>query len=67
MSLSVRSGTILTLNDQFDIVEGDLSIRDGRVDRDRPHLAAVPDPYSTLVYAAEGSRRSGKERGTSVV
>ncbi|MBI3492960.1 MAG: 5'-deoxyadenosine deaminase [Acidobacteria bacterium] len=25
------------------------------VDRDRPHLAPGPDPYSTLVYAARGS------------
>jgi 5-methylthioadenosine/S-adenosylhomocysteine deaminase len=25
------------------------------VDRDRPHLAPAPDPYSTIVYAARGS------------
>jgi 5-methylthioadenosine/S-adenosylhomocysteine deaminase len=25
------------------------------VDRDRPHLAPDPDPWSTLVYAARGS------------
>jgi 5-methylthioadenosine/S-adenosylhomocysteine deaminase len=25
------------------------------VDRDRPHLATGPDPYSTLVYAARGT------------
>jgi 5-methylthioadenosine/S-adenosylhomocysteine deaminase len=25
------------------------------VDRDRPHLAPGPDPYSTLVYAARGA------------
>jgi 5-methylthioadenosine/S-adenosylhomocysteine deaminase len=25
------------------------------VDRDRPHMAPGPDPYSTLVYAARGS------------
>ena len=25
------------------------------VERDRPHLAPGPDPYSTLVYAARGS------------
>jgi len=24
------------------------------VDRDRPHLAPGPDPYSTLVYAVRG-------------
>jgi 5-methylthioadenosine/S-adenosylhomocysteine deaminase len=31
MSLLIRGGTILTMNDRFDIVEGDLSIRDGRI------------------------------------
>jgi 5-methylthioadenosine/S-adenosylhomocysteine deaminase len=30
-SVLVRSGVILTLNDRFDIVEGDVSIRDGRI------------------------------------
>jgi 5-methylthioadenosine/S-adenosylhomocysteine deaminase len=25
------------------------------VERDRPHMAPGPDPYSTLVYAARGS------------
>jgi len=25
------------------------------VDRDRPHLAGCPDPYSALVYAARGT------------
>src|SRR6185295_2628581 len=31
MSLLIRSGTILTMNDRFDIVDGDVSIRDGRI------------------------------------
>lgn len=30
-SLLIRSGVIVTMNDRFDIVEGDLSIRDGRI------------------------------------
>src|SRR5207244_1296952 len=30
-SLLIRGGTILTLNDRFDVVEGDLSIVDGRI------------------------------------
>src|SRR5437879_498914 len=30
-SLLIRSGTILTMNDRFDVVEGDVSIRDGRI------------------------------------
>src|SRR6185436_3057576 len=31
MSLLIRSGTVVTMNDRFDIVEGDVSIRDGRI------------------------------------
>ena len=31
MSLLIRSGIIVTMNDRFDIVEGDLSIEDGRI------------------------------------
>lgn len=31
MSLLIRSGVILTLNDRFDIVDGDVSIKDGRI------------------------------------
>ena len=31
MSLLIRNGTILTMNDAFDVVEGDVSIRDGRI------------------------------------
>ena len=30
-SLLIRSATILTMNDRFDIVEGDVSIREGRI------------------------------------
>jgi 5-methylthioadenosine/S-adenosylhomocysteine deaminase len=31
MSVLVRGGVVLTMNDRFDIVEGDVSIRDGRI------------------------------------
>src|SRR6188474_402027 len=31
MSLLIRGGTILTMNDRFDVVDGDVSIRDGRI------------------------------------
>src|SRR5688572_31589297 len=31
-SLLLRSGLILTLNDRFDIVSGDVAIRDGRIE-----------------------------------
>lgn len=33
MSLLLRGGTILTLNDRHEIIDGDLSIRDGRIAR----------------------------------
>ncbi|HMD37106.1 MAG TPA: amidohydrolase family protein, partial [Vicinamibacterales bacterium] len=31
-SLLIRGGIIVTMNDRFDVVEGDVSIRDGRID-----------------------------------
>jgi 5-methylthioadenosine/S-adenosylhomocysteine deaminase len=31
MSLLIRSGIVLTMNDRFDIIEGDVSVRNGRV------------------------------------
>ena len=31
VSLLVRGGVILTMNDRFDIIEGDVSVRDGRI------------------------------------
>ena len=31
-SLLVRAGTILTVNDRFDVVSGDVAIRDGRIE-----------------------------------
>ena len=31
MSLLIRNGLVVTMNDRFDIVEGDVSIRDGRI------------------------------------
>src|SRR2546430_16850868 len=30
-SLLIRGGIVLTMNDRFDIVEGDVSIKDGRI------------------------------------
>jgi 5-methylthioadenosine/S-adenosylhomocysteine deaminase len=30
-SLLVRGGTVVTMNDRFDVIEGDVSIRDGRI------------------------------------
>jgi len=31
-SLLIRGGIVVTMNDRFDVVEGDVSIRDGRID-----------------------------------
>ena len=30
-SLLIRNGVVITMNDAFDIVQGDISIRDGRI------------------------------------
>jgi 5-methylthioadenosine/S-adenosylhomocysteine deaminase len=43
MSLLVRGGVILTLNDRFDIVEGDVSIVDGRIAAVGSNLTARHD------------------------
>src|SRR6266852_4536273 len=43
MSLLIRSGLILTMNERFDLVEGDLSIRDGRIAAIGSNLAGRHD------------------------
>jgi 5-methylthioadenosine/S-adenosylhomocysteine deaminase len=43
MSLLIRGGTVLTLNDRWDVVEGDVSIRDGRIAAIGPGLAGHHD------------------------
>jgi len=42
-SLLIRGGTILTMNDRFDVVEGDVSVRDGRVAAVAPSIAERHD------------------------
>ena len=42
-SLLIRGGTVLTINDQWDVVEGDVSIRDGRIAAIGPNLAGHHD------------------------
>src|SRR6266850_1011117 len=56
LGMATRAGArTLGLEDEIGSLEvgkrADLIV----VDRDRPHLAPGPDPYSTLVYAARGS------------
>ncbi|MFO7695066.1 MAG: amidohydrolase family protein, partial [Vicinamibacterales bacterium] len=52
-SLLVRGGTILTMNDELDIVEGDVSVRDGRIEEvgrvGASHHDAVLDAAGALV------------------
>src|SRR5690242_15903318 len=43
MSLLIRSGLILTMNDRFDIVEGDVSIVDGRIAAVAPQITERHD------------------------
>jgi 5-methylthioadenosine/S-adenosylhomocysteine deaminase len=51
LSLLIRNGLILTMNDRFDIVEGDVSIRDGRI----AALGSTPaEPHSKTIDARGG-------------
>jgi 5-methylthioadenosine/S-adenosylhomocysteine deaminase len=51
MSLLVRSGVIVTMNDRFDIVEGDVSIRDGQIAAIASH---IDDPHDAVIDARGG-------------
>ena len=42
-SLLIRGGTVLTLNDAWDVVDGDVSVRDGRIAAIGPNLAGHHD------------------------
>ena len=54
--MATRAGSrTLALDDQIGSLEVGKKADVIVVDRDRPHLAPGPDPYSTLVYAARGS------------
>jgi 5-methylthioadenosine/S-adenosylhomocysteine deaminase len=51
MSLLIRGGLVLTLNDRFDIVDGDVSIRDGRIAAIGSNLT---DRHDTVIDARGG-------------
>ena len=51
MSLLIRGGTILTMNDRLEIVSGDVSIRDGRIAAIAPTIA---EPHDRVVEARGG-------------
>src|SRR5262245_4073987 len=50
-SLLIRSGIVLTMNDRFDIVDGDVSIRDGRIVAVASNIAG---PHDRVIDAAGG-------------
>src|SRR4029450_9532996 len=50
-SLLVRSGTVITMNDRYDIIEGDVSIVGGRVAAIAPNITA---PHDRVIDAAGG-------------
>src|SRR6266480_275158 len=50
-SLLIRGGTILTMNDRFEIVDGDVSIRDGRIAAIGP---SIEEPHARVLDARGG-------------
>jgi 5-methylthioadenosine/S-adenosylhomocysteine deaminase len=50
-SLLVRGGTVLTMNDRFEVVQGDVSIRDRRIAAIGSH---IDDPHDRVVDARGG-------------
>src|ERR1700681_1197934 len=56
LGMATREGAkTLGLDDQIGSIEVGKRADVIVVDRDRPHLAPCPDPYSTLVYAVRGT------------
>ncbi len=51
MSILIRGGTVLTMNDRFDIVEGDVSIKDGRIAAVGPNIS---DRHDRVIDARGG-------------
>src|SRR5437870_12487679 len=51
MSLLLRGGIVITMNDALDVVEGDVSIRDGRI---AAIGASIADRYDRVIDARGG-------------
>ena len=51
MSLLIRGGLVVTMNDRFDIVDGDVSIRDRRI---AAIGTAIADPHDRVIDARGG-------------
>ncbi len=50
-SLLIRNGLVITMNDRFDMVDGDVSIREGRIAAIGPNL---PGPHTRTIDARGG-------------
>ncbi len=50
-SLLIRGGIVVTMNDRFEIVEGDVSIQDGRIAAIAPHIT---EPHTRTIDAHGG-------------
>jgi 5-methylthioadenosine/S-adenosylhomocysteine deaminase len=48
-SLLIRNGVLVTMNDAFDIVHGDVSIRDGRIAAIGPETDRFPAPHDAVI------------------
>src|SRR5260221_12547223 len=53
-SLLIRGGVVVTMNDAFDIVAGDVSIRDGRIAALGPNLGGPTDHHDKVIDAHGG-------------
>src|SRR3989442_9075648 len=51
MSLLIRSGIVLTMNDRFDIINGDVSIKDGRI---AAIGSSISEPHDRVIDAGGG-------------
>jgi 5-methylthioadenosine/S-adenosylhomocysteine deaminase len=51
MSLLIRGGIVVTMNDRFDVVDGDVSVKDGRIAAIGP---AVASPHDHVIDARGG-------------
>ena len=51
MSILIRGGLVVTMNDYFDIVDGDVSIRDGRI---AAIASSITEPHARVIDARGG-------------
>src|SRR4029453_4595254 len=51
MSLLIRGGVVVTMNDRFEVVEGDVSVRDGHV---AAVASSIAEPHDRVIEARGG-------------